>query len=98
MAREFGASLPYPKFALNSLDDFQAPHEVQRVWPDLVIDRAIGSDLSCQVSAHPKGEDVACLMCLFRRPTARSETLASRATRLEKRSSATAICAERPCG
>ena len=82
LAKEFGATLPYPTVALNGLDDIEARHEVQRLWPDLVIDGAIGSDLSCQVSCHPWGEDVACLMCLFRQPTTRSETIASRATGL----------------
>jgi hypothetical protein len=79
---DFGATLPYPSVVLNGLDDIEARHEVQRLWPDLVIDGAIGSDLSCQVSCHPWGDDVACLMCLFRQPTARSETIASRATGL----------------
>jgi hypothetical protein len=84
LVKEFGTTLPYPTVALNGLDDIDARHEVQRLWSDLVVDGAIGSDMSCQVSCHPWGEDVACLMCVFHHPTTRSEVLASRATGLSE--------------
>jgi ThiF family len=51
---------------LNGLDEVEPRYEVQRLWPDLAIDGAIGSDFSCQVSCHPWGPDIACLLCLFR--------------------------------
>lgn len=55
-----------PAIVLNGLDEIDPRHEVQMLWPDLVIDGAIGSDFSCQVSCHPWGPDIACLKCLFR--------------------------------
>lgn len=84
-ARELGKTLPYPSIAVNGLDNIDARHEVQRLWPDIIIDGAIGSDLSCQVSCHPWTEDTACLLCVFRRPTTRAKVLASRATGLDER-------------
>src|SRR5205807_87669 len=49
-----------PGIVLGGLDEVEPRHAVQRIWPDLVIDGAIGSDFSCQVSCHPWGPDVAC--------------------------------------
>ncbi len=58
----------YPALVLDGLDNIDVRHEVQRsLWPDLIIDGAIG-DFGCQVSRHPWAEDVACLLCLFRKP------------------------------
>lgn len=58
----------YPSIVLNGLDNIDVRHEVQRtLWPDVVIDGAIG-DFMCQVSRHPWPDDVACLICLFRKP------------------------------
>lgn len=56
-----------PAVVLNALDNITARHEAQDLWPDVVIDGAIGP-LSAQVSRHPwgdNGEDIACLRCLF---------------------------------
>jgi len=66
--RELEAMNAAPRIVLNGLDDIDPRQEVQKLWPDLVIDGAIGSDFSCQVSCHPWGLDVACLRCLFRHP------------------------------
>lgn len=81
---ELGGALPYPAIVLGGLDNIDARHEIQKLWPDLVIDGAIGSDFSCQASCHPWGEDVACLVCLFvhARSGERAEVVASRATGL----------------
>lgn len=76
-----GKEIPYPKVVVNGVDNIPARHAVQNLWPDIVIDGAI-SDFGCQVSRHPWGEDVACLVCLFREPTESSEYIASRATGL----------------
>ena len=77
-----GSETPYPRLILNGLDNIKARHTVQSLWPDMIIDGAIG-DLSCQVSRHPWGEDIACLMCLFKEPPGESAVLVeSRATGL----------------
>ena len=73
-----------PRIIVSGLDDIDPRHEVQRLWPDLVIDGAIDAGSSCQVSCHPWGEDTACLMSLFRQPPSeRAELVASRATGLD---------------
>jgi molybdopterin/thiamine biosynthesis adenylyltransferase len=72
----------YRSVVVNALDNIDARHAVQALWPDLVIDGAIG-DFGCQVSRHPWEEDTACLMCLFRHPDGESADLvASRASGL----------------
>jgi molybdopterin/thiamine biosynthesis adenylyltransferase len=82
-SKRLGTEVPYPKIVINALDNIDARHEVQRnLWADLIIDGAIG-DFGCQVSCHPWAGDVACLMCLFRKPPGESaEQAASRATGL----------------
>lgn len=78
----FGQALSYPKVILNGLDNIEARHQVQDVWPDLIIDGAIG-DFGCQVSVHPWDKDIACLRCLFQvEPAEAAEKVASRATGL----------------
>ena len=61
-----------------------ARHQVQQIWPDLIIDGAI-SDLACQVSHHSWFVDEACLICLFRHPDGdRATQIASVATGLSE--------------
>lgn len=80
--RRLGGEIPYPNIVLGSVDNIDARHAVQDLWPDLIIDGAIG-DFGCQVSRHPWGEDSACLRCLFREPAGEAaELVASRATGL----------------
>lgn len=77
-----GSELPHPCIVLTGLDNVEVRHAVQDLWPDVVIDGAIGN-FGCQVSLHPWGEDVACLRCLFRQPAGESaERVASRITGL----------------
>lgn len=64
-ANRLGQELPYPSVILGCLDNVSARYEIQRLWPDLIIDGAIG-DFACQVSRHPIDGDIACLQCLFR--------------------------------
>lgn len=79
-----GAGLPYPNVILNGLDNIDARHQVQKLWADLTVDGAIG-DLGRQVSRHPWGEDVACLICLFREPPGQlAEVVESRASGLSR--------------
>jgi hypothetical protein len=82
--RRLGSKLSYPRVVLTALDNIDARHEAQRLWPDLILDGAIG-DFPCQVSRHQWGEDSACLICLFRHPPGpAAEVVASRATGLSR--------------
>jgi molybdopterin/thiamine biosynthesis adenylyltransferase len=77
-----GRDIPYPSLILSAVDKIDARHEIQDIWPDLILDGATG-DFPCQVSRHPWGVDVACMRCLFRNPAGASvETVASHATGL----------------
>ena len=77
-----GRDVPYPGIVLNGLDNVDARNEVQGIWPDLLLDGAIG-DFPCQVSRHRWGEDSACLSCLFRQTEGESaEQVQSRSTGL----------------
>jgi molybdopterin/thiamine biosynthesis adenylyltransferase len=79
-----GITGPYPPVVLNGLDNIDVRHEVQRaLWPDLIVDGAIG-DFTCQVSRHPWAEqDAACLLCLFRTPAHSADQLAYQETGLQ---------------
>lgn len=57
-----------PPIVLSGFDNVEARHAVQDLWPDLIIDGAIGQRLECQVSAHPWSSPAACMRCLFKRP------------------------------
>jgi molybdopterin/thiamine biosynthesis adenylyltransferase len=57
-----------PRVVLSGFDNVDARYAVQDLWPDLIIDGAIGPKLECQVSAHPWGTPVACLRCIFEQP------------------------------
>jgi len=63
--QRLGSEVPYPTIVLNGLDNPEARQEIQSMWPDVIIDGAIG-DFPCQVSRHRWGDDAACLACLFR--------------------------------
>ncbi len=80
--RRLGGELAYPNVIIGALDNIDARHTLQDLWPDLMLDGAIGPFL-CQVSRHPIGGDIACVRCLFRHPAGeRAEVVASRATGL----------------
>ncbi len=79
-----GVGVPYPQVVVNALDSIEARHAVQALWPDVIIDGAI-SDFGCQVSRHPWGKDIACLICLFRRPSGEpAERFAAKVTGLRE--------------
>ena len=85
-SQRLGTEIPYPKIVLNGLDNIDTRHYVQDLWPDMIIDGAIG-DFAAQVSRHPWPENTACLKCLFQKQTGEaSEIIGSRATglRLER--------------
>jgi hypothetical protein len=75
--------LPYPKIILNGLDEIDPRHSVQSLWPDLIIDGAIGA-FACEATLHPWGEDLSCLYCDFEHPPQRSEQLESELTGLRE--------------
>ncbi len=54
----------WPSVIVCGVDNPEARHAVQDIWPDVLIDGAIG-DFGCQVSRHPWGPDTACVRCLF---------------------------------
>jgi molybdopterin/thiamine biosynthesis adenylyltransferase len=86
--RRVEVSGKYPAVVLSALDDIEPRHELQGLWPDIVIDGAIGP-FECQVSCHPWGKDIACLRCLFRQVSRSSELLAQLATGLRQERLAT---------
>ena len=72
-----------PPVVLSCFDNVEARHAVQDLWPDLIIDGAIGQRLECQVSAHPWSSHAACLRCIFEAPTGeRAEVVQQRMTGL----------------
>jgi hypothetical protein len=75
--------LPYPRTVLNGLDEIDPRHYVQSLWPDLIIDGAIGA-FACEATLHPWGEDLSCLYCDFEHPPQRSEQLESELTGLRE--------------
>ena len=65
-SERFNGSLRPPRIFVNGLDDIEPRHFVQGMWPDLVVDGAMGGSSLAQVSIHPWTADVACLKCMFR--------------------------------
>lgn len=59
---------PVPKICLNGLDNIEARRQVQELWPDLILDGALGP-VSCEVTIHPWGPNLSCLMCDFEEPS-----------------------------
>lgn len=54
-----------PAIIVNALDNIEARRSSQAIWPDLMIDGAIGESM-CQVSRHSGSGQEACVRCLFR--------------------------------
>jgi len=83
MKTRLGSQIPHPPIILTGLDNIEARREVQTIWPDLVIDGAIGA-LSCEVTVHPWGPDLSCLMCDFEQPAVSAVKVQSELTGLEE--------------
>jgi len=82
LTSHFGTESMYPQIVLNGFDNIEARHAAQRLWPDLVIDGAIGPFMA-QASRHEWRSDSACLLCLFPVPSGRdSSAIASDETGL----------------
>lgn len=73
-----GKGVPYPEIVINGLDNVDARRAVQTLWPAVAIDGAIGT-FSCEVTIHPWGPDLSCLLCDFERP---AEDAAARSSKL----------------
>lgn len=57
-----------PPVVLNGFDNVEARYAAQDLWPDIVIDGAIGPKLECQVTVHPWESGTACVRCTFDLP------------------------------
>ena len=79
----FGKEFPFPKLVVTALDNVDARREVQRLWPDLIIDGAIG-ELGCQVTLHPWDKNLSCLMCDYEKQPIRAEEIQSNSTGLRE--------------
>lgn len=79
--QQLGVVVPYPQIILTGVDNIDARREIQAVWPDLIIDGAIGA-LSCEATIHPWGPDLSCLMCDFEQPIVSAATVQSHLTGL----------------
>lgn len=55
----------FPNVIISCLDNIRTRHMVQDLWPDIVIDGAVG-DFLCQASTHPWNDNIACLRCMYR--------------------------------
>jgi molybdopterin/thiamine biosynthesis adenylyltransferase len=73
LSTRFEVESRFPEIVLNGLDNIEARHAVQGLWPDLVIDGAIGAFMA-QVSRHAWSSDVGCLLCLFPAPSGQDST------------------------
>ncbi|MGH9920953.1 MAG: ThiF family adenylyltransferase, partial [Nitrososphaerales archaeon] len=85
VSERFGSSLRFPAIFADGLHDIESRIFVQGLWPDLVVDGAMGGQALAQVSVHPWGPDVGCLKCLFREPAGEpTEVVQVRATGLRR--------------
>ena len=78
-----GIDFGVPAIVVNGLDDIAARRSVQTIWPDLIIDGAIGT-FSCEATLHPWGPDMSCLLCDFEEPLRDVIAESSRLTGLRK--------------
>ena len=72
----------FPDIVLTGLDEVDPRHQVQNLWPALIIDGAVGSEFTCQVSCHLWQAETACLMCLFQKASVSLSELNTKATGL----------------
>lgn len=81
---EFGTETPYPELVLSGFDNVIARHQLQDLWPDMVVDGGI-SEFGVQVLSHGWGASQQCLKCHFVPPKASDHTqIASDATGLSR--------------
>lgn len=63
--------LPLPPLVINGLDEVEARHMVQRLWPEVLVDMAAGGTTS-QVIVHQRRQGGQCLLRAYEAPS--SET------------------------
>jgi molybdopterin/thiamine biosynthesis adenylyltransferase len=73
----------FPSLVSNALDNIDARRLVQRLWPDQIIDGAIGPT-ACEVTVHPWEGDSSCLLCDFQEPVADAVEIQARTTGLRR--------------
>jgi hypothetical protein len=79
ISRIIGSEVNHPSVVINALDNIDARRAVQQLWPDLAIDGAIGT-FSSEVTLHPWGPNLSCLLCDFEHPVEDSAIRNSRLT------------------
>lgn len=62
VARIDSGEFPAPRLILSGLDNVEARHEIQRTWPETLIDGATGDTM---VGLHVAKEDGSCLQCFL---------------------------------
>ena len=67
--RVFGTEIPYPELVLSGFDNVAARHQLQDLWPDMVVDGGI-SEFGVQALSHGWGSSRQCLKCHFVPPKA----------------------------
>jgi hypothetical protein len=65
IARIETGDLPWPRLVIGAYDNVEARHELQSLWPDVLIDGATG-DTMAQVLRVAWGSGGACCRCIFR--------------------------------
>jgi hypothetical protein len=76
-----GKVYSYPRLALDALDTIAARRQVQSLWPDQIIDGAIGPTI-CEVTLHPWNGNCSCLRCDFQEAEVDALELQARASGL----------------
>lgn len=84
-----GNDLGRPKVVLAGFDNIEARQEAQALWPDLLIDGAIG-DFGVQTATHQWGSKLVCMQCLFKIPAKDALQEASEITGLSRERAANA--------
>jgi len=80
-AAKCGRVYRFPRLILSGLDNIPARRAAQGLWPDQIIDGAIGPTL-CEVTVHPWGPDLGCLRCDFEEPVEDAINVQARSTGL----------------
>jgi hypothetical protein len=67
LKRVHEGELPRPTIVLSAVDNNMARDDLQKLWPDLLLEGATDHTLA-QVSRHEYGNGLACLLCIHSRP------------------------------
>ncbi len=73
-----------PMVAFGCFDNIDARHELQDLWPDLIVDAALSQTFACQISRWQWTAGGACLRCQFLKPAADGLAIAEEATGLSR--------------